>query len=739
MIPSQLSFRQATSSPISLEKMDKPELRKGAQQGRVLVMALAAALMLGATACAQSTFKDPGGNFTIAVPAGWHTETRPGSPQVFLRKGQGHVDVSTTVMPSRDGSTPSPKYILDYYVKQTTQDCTHPQFKAQDANDKLGGLPALLSIFTCQDSQVGPSIKLFEVATTNGKIVVFIQESVTSEFNAAIPALNTITKSLRLTGDLAAANSAPQTQQASTARYRHSSQPSVSESGNVYSDPQGMFSLAVPEGWKATPEGNNGDKGVMVAQSSTGYTMALFGPYNGASQPSDIVTDYENQFGNQLRNFTVGRHGDMNFNGYAASSAVCTGTNSDGVPLTIVIIGVAGPNGHFFRLISRVPQDDARAQNPVFYALMQSIHFGADASSSAPSSPYGSASASDPAETPSPNTRQAAASVQGWVTYQDPAEKAFTVQVPKGWRVSGGVVRVGYSDRRFMMDLTSWDGEINIRIGDIVIPPFFVPDQSHREGEIYPLGAQAQPRVARYRSGEQFAELYGKARFARLCDRLMPEQSAGDPPQQPKELFEQKIMQVQQQPGAGAFQASTGQATFSCASALGPRTAVAYAQTHMVGSAIWIAGADSYLAPANEMALAQKILDRVENSIQFSPQWSQMDRQLDAEGLQYQRMRQQQRWAVFNAQVAQAQQKMQNMQSQLDTFNRGWAREQKQFQAFDNVINGVTPTVDEFGTERMVDTGPKYNYYYNPGTGEKLNSNTLPGPGWQQLTPIPQN
>jgi len=739
MISKQFSFTLAASSPVRLGKLQNHERGKRGQQGRVLTTSLAAVLMFAATACAQSTFKDPGGNFTIAVPSGWHTETRPGSPQVFVRKGQGHVDVSMTVMPSRDGSTPSAKYILDYYVKQTTQDCTDPQFKAQDANDKIAGLPALLSIFTCQDSQVGPSIKLFEVATTNGKIVVFIQEAVTSDFNAAIPALNVITKSLRLTGDLAAANSAPQTQQASTARYRHSNQPSASDSGNVYSDPQGMFSLAVPEGWKAIPEGNNGDKGVMVAQSSTGYTMALFGPYNGASQPSDIVTDYENQFGNQLRNFTVGRHGDMSFNGYAAASAVCTGTNSDGVPLTIVIIGVAGPDGHFFRLISRVAQAEQRAQNPVFYALMQSIHFGADASSSAPSSPYGSASASDSANTPSSNTPQPVASVKGWVTYQDPAEKAFTVEVPKGWRVSGGVVRVGYSDRRFMMDLTSWDGEINIRIGDVVIPPFFVPDRSHREGEIYPLGAQAQPRVARYRSGEQFAALYGRARFARLCDRLTPEQSAGDPPQQPKELFEQKIMQVQQQSGAAGFQASTGQATFTCSSALGPRTAVAYAQTHMVGSAIWVAGTDSYLAPADEIALAQKILAHVENSIQFSSQWSQMDRQLDAEGLQYQRIRQQQRWQIFNAQVAQAQQKMQNMQTQLAAFNRGWAREQSQFQAFDNVINGVTPTVDEFGTERMVDTGPKYNYYYNPGTGEKLNSNTLPGPGWQQLTPIPQN
>ena len=64
--------------------------------------------------------------------------------------------------------------------------------------------------------------------------------------------------------------------------------------------------------------------------------------------------------------------------------------------------------------------------------------------------------------------------------------------------------------------MTSPDGKINIRIGDLAIPTYFLPNQFHHEGEVYDLGAQAQGRVARYRTGQEFAKSYGEARRAYL-------------------------------------------------------------------------------------------------------------------------------------------------------------------------------------------------------------------------------
>src|SRR6202451_3693400 len=72
-----------------------------------------------------------------------------------------------------------------------------------------------------------------------------------------------------------------------------------------------------------------------------------------------------------------------------------------------------------------------------------------------------------------------------WVKFTDPLEQAFTLEVPQGWTVKGGMFRLGYSDHREMVDMTSPDGKINIRLGDLSIPPYFLPHQLHHEGEVY--------------------------------------------------------------------------------------------------------------------------------------------------------------------------------------------------------------------------------------------------------------
>ena len=105
-----------------------------------------------------------------------------------------------------------------------------------------------------------------------------------------------------------------------------------------------------------------------------------------------------------------------------------------------------------------------------------------------------------------------------WTQFQDPFEKSFVVDVPKGWTVKGGLFRLGYSDQRPMVDLVSPDGSTNIRLGDISIPSYTVPMQFHeREGEVYDLGAQIQMIVEKYRTGPEFAVSYSQARFAKTC------------------------------------------------------------------------------------------------------------------------------------------------------------------------------------------------------------------------------
>ena len=290
-----------------------------------------------------------------------------------------------------------------------------------------------------------------------------------------------------------------------------------------------------------------------------------------------------------------------------------------------------------------------------------------------------------------------------WQRYQDPLEQAFTLDVPSGWTIKGGMFRLGYSDHRSMVDMTSPDGKINIRLGDLAIPTYFLPNQFHHEGEVYDLGAQAQGRVARYRTGQEFAKGYGSGRFARVCQNLRP---------QPTTLPPVVKLDTPQE----AIQASEGEATYTC----GDRTGYVYAQTTLMKGLWQATGLLSYVAPEAQVAEARTIVLRAHHSFQLEPAWVQKQNQLDQEALVYQRQRQQYRRTVFNAQVKQFEARMQGMRDQVAAFERGQAQRQSQFQAMDNVISGITPSVDPYGNIVNGFNGPKSHNWYNPSTGQTM-------------------
>jgi hypothetical protein len=307
----------------------------------------------------------------------------------------------------------------------------------------------------------------------------------------------------------------------------------------------------------------------------------------------------------------------------------------------------------------------------------------------------------------------------GWTEYQDPLEQAFTLQVPQGWTVKGGMFRMGYSDHREMVDMKSPDGKVNIRLGDFTIPTYFLPNQFHHEGEVYDLGAQAQGTVARYRSGAEFAAKYGKGRFARLCQSLTMQASTLPP-----------ILKLSSP--AEASQASQGDATFAC----GDKTAYVFAQTALMSGLWQVPSLVSYIVPAGQVNMVRDIVLHSSKSFQLSPAWIQKQNEMDREGFAYQQWRQQKRREALSAQVQQFEATMQGMRNQVASFERGQAQRQSQFQQMDNVISGITPSVDPYGNVVNAYNGPKSREWINPATGEQRSSDLSPGPGWQPLTPI---
>jgi hypothetical protein len=108
-----------------------------------------------------------------------------------------------------------------------------------------------------------------------------------------------------------------------------------------------------------------------------------------------------------------------------------------------------------------------------------------------------------------------------WVRYTDSAEGAFSMDVPVGWQVQGGMYRFGYFDVRWMMDVRSLDSKIILRIFDVNVPPYTLPGpHTGRDGQPYSRPQQFQMMVSNYQQGQLYAELYAKNRFSSLCKTL---------------------------------------------------------------------------------------------------------------------------------------------------------------------------------------------------------------------------
>lgn len=308
-----------------------------------------------------------------------------------------------------------------------------------------------------------------------------------------------------------------------------------------------------------------------------------------------------------------------------------------------------------------------------------------------------------------------------WTQYTDPFEKAFSLEVPAGWTVQGGLFRMGYSDERPMVNVKSPDGQVEIRFGDVSVPSYTPPDAYHsREGEIYDLGAQAQMVVEHYRTGPEYAVMYSHSRFAHQCRN----------PQAPSSMTDFSIPDPMPVNGD---QVSAGQIEYVCQTDSGQKMALTFVKTVRAGQIWQVATLVSVLAPADRLDLARSIAVHGTQTFHLNQQWVAYQQQMDAEGLQYQRMRQQRRREEIGRQVQQFESRMQAMQNQVNAFERHQAAFQGQVDQFSNALNGLTPTTDPLtGENRMVWTGTQDHYWAN-GLGQVVNSHDMPSPAYHQL------
>ena len=325
------------------------------------------------------------------------------------------------------------------------------------------------------------------------------------------------------------------------------------------------------------------------------------------------------------------------------------------------------------------------------------------------------ATAKSPATSPeSPN----------WVHFTDSAEGAFSMDVPYGWQVLGGMYRFGYFDVRWMMNARSLDGKVAIRLDDPNVPPYVLPGpHSGPAGHAAIRPNMFQMIVDNYRDAGSYANMYAKRRFESVCSSLNPRASDWTPAMPSG---------WEVAPGSRTSQAAIA---FDCATSDGPRVVIVYARTTIVGTdGLWVADPVISIAAAPErLREAEAMSQHMIESWKESPEWKTYQDRMTQVGLGQMAGE----FRTFMGQMqAYHQQREAAMNQQVAGFEARMHSQADQVSSWGNILTGLTNVSDPAtGQTFQVFSGPKSNYYMN-GQGVKINSDFSPGAGFHQLTDV---
>jgi hypothetical protein len=333
----------------------------------------------------------------------------------------------------------------------------------------------------------------------------------------------------------------------------------------------------------------------------------------------------------------------------------------------------------------------------------------------------------------------AAAPSTRWVTYTDPAEHAFSIQVPAGWSVAGGSRRMSAVEIRSGVETRSPDGSMILFYGDLNVPVFTVPSQmlamaGFRPGMVYSPGYGQQFLVMPYLSGENFAAQWGGRRVGNYCSGVSLLRA------QPRPDASRGIDMAYAQMGIRTS-VQAGEASFSCTMAGGPADAYVFAGTELVqasAGSMWdLKSFAGFVATAARAGAANMLLSHMVTSFAIDPNWAARQAQLTAQTTQIVTQTNQ---VVSNAII-------QNGRTLSETSDRIFEAGQARSRAEDNAIENYDEKAVR-GTSEYVnpETGATYgnldntkaHQYVNPsGQTFGTDSENSPGLGWTELQRVP--
>ncbi len=321
-----------------------------------------------------------------------------------------------------------------------------------------------------------------------------------------------------------------------------------------------------------------------------------------------------------------------------------------------------------------------------------------------------------------------------FTSWRDPNESAFTLNVPEGWRVSGGTVRDSAIDPRHTLRAVSPDGGIQILLGDAGLIPRQTPNAVSayagiREGQVI-QGAWGGPLlIARYQNGEQFAASYARAALCRNA-QITESNTLADATRD----LNREAQAYARAVGAPA-QASVGEVSFHCGAKAGYVRASTVIGGPPNGARVWgVLELSGFVVDnPSRTSLARYILNNVVSSLRMDRNWEARQAQMtrDVTGAV---TRAQQQMAASIAQHAREEARG----NQIDVMS-GWEKNSKAHDAAmgrdADARRGVTTVNDPIQGSRTVSN--QYNYYWTRPDGSIVGTNTTTPPdynsGWRMM------
>lgn len=206
-----------------------------------------------------------------------------------------------------------------------------------------------------------------------------------------------------------------------------------------------------------------------------------------------------------------------------------------------------------------------------------------------------------------------------WVRFTDPVESAFTVEVPQGWRVAGGIRRFAPSEAPAWVTAVSPDGAETVFAGDPNIGTFLLPSAPFMatEGAQVPWLHNRGATIMQYKPGAEYAAAYGTRALSGQCTDV---RVAGTQPIPQLEDTLRPNIQT-------ATRIDAGGAEFTCrrgGQEMAAGVVAATVLTMFPGSngGLWqVPVLSGFLAPKGQDANARAHLDHLLGSFAFDPQF----------------------------------------------------------------------------------------------------------------------